>query len=74
MEVSEVPLLSTGQPSTLGVWRDLSALVFGEHSSPVELLDGIIAKVPEGRDGVVGVPEGPFLNLLGQMFVKDLLG
>lgn len=36
--------LSTGQPSTLGVWRDLAVSVFGEDSPATAYLDGKIAE------------------------------
>lgn len=64
------PMLSTGEPSTLGAWRDLSAAVFGEGSSPVKFLDGKIAE--QGRDEIVVADERQMLGILGQMFVKEV--
>lgn len=48
MSDDDAPRLSTGQPSTLGVWRDLTAAVFGSDSPAVAFWDDKIAE--QGRD------------------------
>lgn len=59
--------LSTGQDSTLGNYRDLSAVFFGEDSPQVKFLDEKIAADPNGRDGEVIADEGQMIYLLGSM-------
>jgi len=59
--------LSTGQDSTLGNWRKLSAAVFGKDSEPVKFLDKKIAD--QGENEEVLADEGQFLHLLGQMYL-----
>lgn len=59
--------LSTGQDSTLGNYRDLSAAFFGEDSPQVKFLDEKITNDPDGRDGEVIAEEGQMIYLLGSM-------
>lgn len=56
------PTLSTGQPSTLGVYRDLTATAFGEDNYAIRFLD---AKIEEqGRDEPVLVEALEMLSLI----------
>lgn len=59
--------LSTGQDSTLGNYRDLSAAFFGENSPQVKFLDDKIANDPDGRNSEVIADEGQMIYLLGSM-------
>lgn len=40
-------------PATLGEYRDLCAVIGGEHCRAVQLLDQKIADDPDGRDAIV---------------------
>lgn len=60
----DAPILSTGQPSTLAVWRANAAMMFGEDSAAVEFLDWKIASDPDGKDAVVIAAESQMLLLL----------
>lgn len=59
--------LSTGQDSTLGNYRDMSAEFFGENSPQVKFLDEKIADDPNGRNGEVIADEDQVIYLLGSM-------
>lgn len=59
--------LSTGQDSTLGNYRDLSAAVFGESSPQVRFLDGKIDESTSGREEEVIAAESQMLMLLGSI-------
>ena len=59
--------LSTGQPSTLGSYREHALLVFGKLSPAVEYLDLKIAESPHGPDEEVLADEEQMLRLLGKM-------
>lgn len=59
--------LSTGQDSTLGVWRDLSAIAFGEGSPQVKFFEEKIAADPDGRDGEVVADERQLIQALAHM-------
>lgn len=39
----EVPMLRSGEPSTLENWREIARLAFGDESTPVAYLDSEIA-------------------------------
>jgi len=54
--------LSTGQPSTLGVWRANCAAMFGEDSPATAYLDDKIAE--QGADMEVLADEGQMLHAL----------
>jgi len=56
--------LSTGQDSTLGNYRKLSVIVFGEDSEAVKFLDNKIAEDPDGENGEVIADEGQTILLL----------
>lgn len=62
--------LSTGDDSTLGNYRRLSAAVFGEASAATKFLDGKIAEQHE--NAYVVAPESQMLYLLGTMASDDL--
>lgn len=62
------PLLSSGQPSTLGVWRQNSAALFGEDSPAVKFLDQKITE--QGEDEPVIADERQTLFALGQLHLK----
>jgi len=59
--------LSTGQDSTLGNYRDMAAVFFGEGSPQVKFIDDTIAEHPHGRDEEVIADESQMLMLLGSM-------
>lgn len=56
--------LSTGQASTLGNYRNLAALTFGERSPAVSFLDQQIAEAPNGAEEAVLAPERQMIGLL----------
>lgn len=58
------PILSTGEPSTLKVWRKLCAATFGEDSKSVKFLDDKIASSPNGEDEPVLASEVQLLQAL----------
>jgi hypothetical protein len=57
--------LSTGQPSTLGVWYDLSKATFGEESKATKFLQERIDAA--SRDEEVIADEGQLLHALAVM-------
>lgn len=59
--------LSTGHDSTLGNWRSLCLVVFGEGSKQIAFLDEQIAKAPKGADEAVIADERQFLHVLVSM-------
>ena len=59
------PLLSTGQPSTLAVWRQLMAELVGDHRKALAYLDGKISQ--QGADQPVIADESQVLMLLVAM-------
>lgn len=59
--------LSTGQDSTLGNYRDLSAAFFGEGSTQTKFFDDKIAVSTAGREEEVIAAESQMIFLLGQM-------
>lgn len=61
----DTPLLSTGQPSTLGSYYDLCLAFFGRDSKPTEFFAEKIAE--QGRDEVVIQPESQMMFLVGSM-------
>jgi hypothetical protein len=56
--------LSTGDDSTLGSYRKLAVLAFGEHSNAVDLLDRKIDKSPNGEQEEVLADESQMFYLL----------
>jgi hypothetical protein len=67
LERNEMKVLSTGQDSTLGNYRDLAAAVFGHESKAVKYLDDHITNSPDGRDEEVMADESQMIYLLGSM-------
>ena len=63
--------LSTGHDSTLGNYRDLSKLMFGENSPQVRFLDSKIASNPNGRDEEVVAEETQMMYLLFELTGRD---
>jgi len=59
------PVLSTGQPSTLAVWRELMTELAGNHGRAVAYLDRKIAE--QGADQPVLADESQVLMLLVAM-------
>lgn len=57
--------LSSGHPNTLGGYRDLSVILFGERSDAVKFLDEKIAE--QGRDSEVIQAESQMIYLLAQI-------
>lgn len=57
------PMLSTGEPSTLGVWREMTAALFGEESPAVAFLDAKIRD--QGEDEPVISDERQLIHALG---------
>lgn len=56
--------LSTGDDSTLGSYRKLSAMFFGEDSAAVKFLDAKIAESPSGVNEEVLADERQMINML----------
>jgi hypothetical protein len=56
--------MSTGQDSTLGNYRTMSVLFFGEESEAVKFLDQKIIDSPNGADEEVIADERQMVNLL----------
>jgi hypothetical protein len=61
---THVPVLSTGEPSTLGNYRKLAAAFFGEDGAAVRFIDEHIAADPDGEEGVVVADERQMVYLL----------
>jgi hypothetical protein len=62
--------LSTGMDSTLGSYRRLSAVCFGENSEAVKYLDKMIAESPNGVNEEVIADERQMIYLLATMKPK----
>ena len=56
--------LSTGELSTLGVYRDYCAALFGEESKATIYFDRQIAASPRGRDEEVIADESQMMYLI----------
>lgn len=63
--------LSTGDDSTLGNYRKLAVLFFGEGNKAVKYLDEKIAESPDGADEEVIADESQMVYLLGTMAFSD---
>jgi hypothetical protein len=59
--------LSTGDDSTLGNYRRLAAMFYGEASKAVKFLDDKIAASPKGEDEEVLADETQMIYLLDTM-------
>ena len=56
--------LSTGDDATLGNYKKLAVIFFGESSKAVKFLDDKIAESPNGENEEVIADEGQMLFLL----------
>lgn len=63
--------LSTGDDATLGNYRKLAVVFFGEDNQAVKFLDDKIAESPNGAGEEVIADEGQMVNLLGSMAFPD---
>ncbi len=59
--------ISTGEPSTLGTYRKIAAVLAGEDSRAVRFFDEKIANAPHGADEEVIAAESQVLYLIGTM-------
>lgn len=62
--------LSTGHPSTLASYLDLSRAVFGNDSGAIRYLETKIAESPRGGLEEVVADEGQMIYLLGQKHLE----
>lgn len=62
--------LSTGDDSTLGSYRKLASIFFGENSKAVTFLDEKIAGSPEGENEEVLADERQMVYVLGMMHLE----
>jgi hypothetical protein len=62
--------LSTGDPATLGSYRKLAVLAFGEASRSVLYLDRKIAESAQGSDEPVDAEE-QMLQVLGALYLQE---
>jgi hypothetical protein len=65
-DTNDIPMLSTGQPSTLKSYRELTAAVFGPGPA-LDFIDQHIADDPDGEDGVVIAAESQMLYLMAKL-------
>lgn len=61
-----VPILSTGQESTIGNWIALSNVVFGHDSKQVEFLKSLVTE-ESGLDGLILADETQMLHVLANI-------
>lgn len=69
MTMPDAPTLSTGQASTLGVWRDLTVSVFGAHSAQAQYFEKKIEE--QGELEPVLADESQVLLMLASMDDDD---
>jgi len=62
------------KPKTLGDYRDLCALIGGEHCRAVQFLDAKIKTESMGRDAEVFADESQMMMLLGPMMFEEQEG
>jgi len=67
--MSNTPTLSTGQPSTLGVWRELVVGVFGEDNAAVAYFDDKIAE--QGEHQPVLADERQVLHMITTLIYPE---
>lgn len=67
-------ILSTGQDSTLGNYRKMTAAIFGEDSKAVEFLDKKIAESPNGENEEVIVEESQAVLMLSTIHSRGVEG
>ena len=58
------PTLSTGQPSTCGIWLDNCKAFFGSDSPTIKFWEGKIKESPLGREEPVLADEGQTLQIM----------
>lgn len=63
--------LSSGHDSTLGNYRKLCVIFFGEKSDATAFIDKKIAEDPDGENGEVIADESQMLYLLSGVGVPD---
>lgn len=61
--------LSTGEPSTLGTFRDYSAAIFGPDSPATAFLDERIARASRGAEVIQD--EGQMVMMLAQLHLQS---
>ena len=70
--------LSTGMPSTLGSYKRLCKMFFGEDSAQYQFIESKIIQSPNGEDEEVIADESQMLYLLTSMdkeqSLKELMG
>lgn len=59
--------ISTGEDSTLGTYRKIANIIFGEDSPAVKFLDEKIAESPNGENEEVIADESQMLYLIANM-------
>lgn len=64
---TDIPKLSTGQPSTLGTYLDNCDALFGPGNAASKYFASKIASSPRGRNDVVIAPESQVMALIGSM-------
>ena len=64
--------LSTGMPSTLKSYKQLTAIFFGKGSPQAEFIDTKIAESPNGEDEEVIAAESQVLYLLASLPARSL--
>jgi hypothetical protein len=62
--------MSTGQDSTLGEYRKMAKIFFGEESAAITFLDKKITESPNGKDEEVIAAESQMVHLLGQIHLQ----
>lgn len=65
--------MSTGQDSTLGNWRKMWTLVFGEDNKGTRWLDDAIKEAKNGENEEVITDEGQLLYALVEMSRKEVI-
>ena len=69
MAKDRVPILSTGQPSTLGNWHRLCVVTFGIDSPPTAYIKSLLDE--QGADMAVLADEQQLLLVLIQMAIDE---
>lgn len=70
----EIPVISTGQPSTLKTYREIALIMNGmeDSSRAVKFIDAKIAESPNGENEIVIAPETQMIHVLGSMTVEEI--
>jgi hypothetical protein len=65
--------LSTGQPATLGTYRDIARVLAGtDDSEAVRYFDQKISESRWGRDEEVLAHESQMMHFIGSLITKDI--